>query len=71
MTSTVTLTPAQLAAVEHARALRAIPAGDDEALAVFCGHVDDLATVYAAAYAEAKYTIGELLRVIDSLTAGG
>jgi hypothetical protein len=61
------LTPAQRAAVKHARALAAIPSHDDEALAVFTGH-EDLATVYAAAFAEAKHTIGQLLQVIDGLT---
>jgi hypothetical protein len=69
MTSTVTLTPSQQAAIDHARALAVIPSGDDEALAVFTGH-DDLATVYAAAFAEAKHTIGQLLQVIGELTRG-
>jgi hypothetical protein len=64
------LSPAQAAAVAHARALIAIPTADDEALAVFCGH-DDLGTVYAAAFAEAKATIGALLYVIGGLTGDG
>jgi hypothetical protein len=66
-TSTVSLSPRQRAATEHARALAAIPSGDDEALAVFTGH-DDLATVYPAAYAEARHTITQLLQVIGELT---
>lgn len=59
----------QRAAVEHARGLAAIPSHDDEALAVFTGH-EDLATVYAAAFGEAKHTIGRLLQVIGELTGG-
>jgi hypothetical protein len=63
------LTPKQQAAVMHAHTLAAIPSADDEALAVFTGH-DDLATVYAAAYAEARHTIRGLLAVIDALAGG-
>jgi hypothetical protein len=63
----ITLTPKQFVAVNHARALAVIPSGDDEALAAFTGH-DDLATVYPAAFAEAKHTILRLLQVVDELT---
>jgi hypothetical protein len=63
------LTPTQQAAIGHARALAAIPSGDDEAIAARIGHAD-LTTVYAAAYGNAKATIRELLEIIDSLTGG-
>ncbi len=63
------VTPSQRAAVEDARALAAIPSGDDEALAAHIGH-PDLGTVYAAAFADAKHMIGELLQVIAELTGG-
>ena len=36
---------------------------------MFTGH-EDLATVYAAAFGEAKHTIGRLLQVIGELTGG-
>ena len=36
---------------------------------MFTGH-DDLATVYAASFAEAKHTIGQLLQVIDGAAGG-
>lgn len=63
------LTRSQRASIDHARALAAIPAGDDEALAVFTGH-EHLATVYAVAFAEANHTVRGLLDVIDALTGG-
>jgi hypothetical protein len=62
-------THTQQANVERARALAAISSGDDEAIAAHIGHAD-LTTVYAAAYAEAKHTIDDLLRIIDDLTGG-
>ena len=59
----------QRGAVEDARALAAIPTGDDEALAVFTGH-DDLTTVYPYALGHAKARIRDLVAIIDGLTGG-
>lgn len=67
MSKPASLTPKQLATVDRARALAAISSADDEALAGFTGH-PDLTTIYPAAFADAKHTIHELLRVIDELT---